>query len=119
MKEYGFVKLEEDDNLVLACTWNLNIVNRIIDDATNTVCIKTVSDMVTGVPIKPNPFVFDITDTINVKMPKELTYSEIEHKSVEEVSKYLEELKNNPERLKEYIEYIYAKKEEAKHRKTK
>ena len=119
MKEYCFVKLNEDDDLVLACTLNLNIVNRIVNDATNTLCIKTVTDMVTGVSIKPNPFIFNLSDSINVKMPKKLTYASIEFKSIEEVTKYLEELKNNPERLKAYSEYVLAKKEEAEHKKTR
>ena len=117
MKKYGFIKLGENDDIVLPCTWNLNVFNRIVDDVTNSVCIKTVADMVTGVSIKPNPFIFDVSDSINVKMPNKLTYAEIKFCSAEEVIKYLNELKSNPEKLKLYTEYVYAKKEEAEHKK--
>ena len=89
MREYGFVKLDVDSDISIPCTWNLNIFNRMVDSATNTVCDKAVVDLVTGVRIKPDPFEFDVTDSVNVKRPDRLLYVTKETRSFEEVAQYL------------------------------
>ena len=116
MREYGFVKLDVDSDITIPCTWNLNIFNRMVDSATNTVCDKAVVDLVTGVRIKPDPFEFDVTDSVNVKRPDRLLYVTKETRSFEEVAQYLEELKNNRERLRAYMQYMRDQETLAKRR---
>ena len=113
MKKYGLVKLsnegnKSDNNISIVCTWNENVINRIISDATNTICIKDVKDLITGEIIKPNPFIFDITDSINVKEPMCLTYSDIYSITEEEARKYIEKMTS--EDIDAYNKHIIASK---------
>ena len=117
--QYGFAKLKSTDTIIIPCSWNLNLINRMVDLATNSICSKSVTDMVTGVKIEPDPFVFDTSDSVNVKMPRKLTYESILFRSREEVTKYLQALRNDPARLQEYIDFIAARKKEAEERKTR
>lgn len=111
MKKYGLVKLAEEDEISILCSWNENFINRLVNDATNTDYIKPVRDMVTDEIIKPNPIVFWDGESTNVKEPKRLTYVTCpEPISEEEAMKYLKSLKEDSQKLTEYVDYISAKK---------
>ncbi len=67
---------------------------RLIDDATNTICTKTVYDLVTDTKIKPDPFVFSSMENINVKRVPDLTYIKYPLEiSIEKAYRYLEIIK--------------------------
>ena len=112
MKKYGLVKLSEEDELFIICSWNENFVNRLVNNATNTVYTKPVKELITGEIIKPNPSVFWDGENTNVKEPKCLTYVTYPKQlSQEEATEYLKILRENPQELNRYLEYISSKKD--------
>ena len=117
MKKYGLLRLPNstEDDPTIICTWDENIVDRMIDTATNTSGVKTVKDLVTNIRIKPDKSVFYYPDG-PMRKPRGLYYNE-GPKTItkQEALERLSALKNDTEELQRYVDYLQGKTEERKH----
>ena len=110
MKKYGYVQLTPDGVGIL-CSWNETVLDRVIEDVTNTLTCKTVRDLVTDTIIAPDPFVYADEDKTNVRESRRVTYinGPFEISSTDAFDA-LKKLRDNQEGLQEYLNSITSKK---------